>query len=139
MECQGNQITFWFDGRLLMPPLQDNSLTGKVGFWTKSDAVSYFSDPVIDYTPQIPVAQTLVESIMEKQPRILGLQIYTLNNQGGPHIIASKDERKTASPALMPRKKPSPTAQYFMGGKKAWTRSYCRSATATATRWRRCA
>ena len=29
---------------------------------------------------------------MEKQPRILGLQIYTLNAQGQPHIIASKDE-----------------------------------------------
>jgi hypothetical protein len=97
--CQGNQLTFWFDGRLVMPPLQDNTFAvGKVGFWTKSDAVSYFSDPVIDYTPRIPVAQTLVADIMEKQPRILGLRIYALNDQGQPHIIASKDENEVGQP-----------------------------------------
>jgi hypothetical protein len=104
--CQGNQLTFWLDGRLVMPPLQDNTFAvGKVGFWTKSDAVSYFSDPVIDYTPRIPAAQTLVKNIMEKQPRILGLRIYTLNDQGQPHIIASKDENETGQPGTDAEKK----------------------------------
>ena len=97
--CVGNQITFWFDGRLVMPPLQDNTFAvGKVGFWTKSDAVSYFSDPVIDYTPRIPMAQTLVKDIMKKEPRILGLRIYALNDQGQPHIIGSKDENEVGQP-----------------------------------------
>jgi hypothetical protein len=96
---QGNQFTFWFDNRLAMPPLQDNSFAeGKIGFWTKSDAVSYFCDPVVEYTPRIPAAQALVDSILEKQPRILGLQIYTLNSQGQPHIIASKDKSEVGQP-----------------------------------------
>jgi len=96
---QGNQFTFWFDNRLVMPPLQDNSFAeGKVGFWTKSDAVSYFCDPVVEYTPRIPAAQTLVDRIMEKQPRILGLQIYTLGSQGQPHIIASKEKSEVGQP-----------------------------------------
>ena len=96
---QGNQFTFWFDNRLVMPPLEDNTFAeGRIGFWTKSDAVSYFCDPTIDYTPRIPAAQALVDSIMEKQPRILGLRIYALNNQDQPHVIASKDKAETGQP-----------------------------------------
>jgi hypothetical protein len=97
--AQGNQFTFRFDDRLVMPPLQDSTFAeGKVGFWTKSDAVSYFCDAMIDYTPRIPAAQLLVDDIMEKQPRILGLQIYTLNGQGQPHILASKDKTENGRP-----------------------------------------
>jgi hypothetical protein len=99
VQCQGNQITCWLDDQPAMPPLQDNTFTaGKIGFWTKSDAVSYFSDPTIDYTPRIPAAQALVQRILEKEPRILGLRIYALDNQGRPHIIASKEEKEIGNP-----------------------------------------
>jgi hypothetical protein len=99
VQCVGNQIAFWFDDRLMMPPLQDSTFAeGKIGYWTKSDAVSYFCDTVIDYTPRVPAAQALVNSTMEKEPRILGLQIYTLDGNGQPHIIASKDEKEIGQP-----------------------------------------
>jgi hypothetical protein len=99
VQCHGNELAFWYDDQLLMPPLQDNTFAGgRVGFWTKSDAVSYFCDPLIEYTPRIPAAQTLVHGILEKQPRILGLRIYTLDEQGRPHIIASKDEKEIGQP-----------------------------------------
>jgi len=92
VECLGNQITCRFDDRLIMPPLHNNTFNeGKVGFWTKSDAVSYFCDAKVEYTPRVPAAQALVDTIMEKQPRILGLRIYALDAQGEPHVIASKD------------------------------------------------
>jgi hypothetical protein len=117
--CQGNQFTFWFDGRLLMPPLQDNTFTiGKVGFWTKSDAVSYFSDPVIDYTPRIPTAQLLMKNILGKQPHILGLRIYTLDDQGQPHIIASKDEKEIGRPGTDAEKKAVTDGAIFYGWEK---------------------
>jgi hypothetical protein len=99
VQCQGNQIICWLDDKLVMPPLNDNTFTaGKIGFWTKSDAVSYFSDTTIDYTPRIPAAQALVQSIMQQQPRILGLRIYTLDGQGQPHVIASKDTKEIGQP-----------------------------------------
>jgi hypothetical protein len=99
VQAQGNQFTFWFDGRLVMPPLQDNSFAeGKFGFWTKSDAVSYFGDTTINYTPRIPAAQGLVDRIMAKQPRILGLQIYVLDRKGQPYVIASKDKSEAGQP-----------------------------------------
>jgi hypothetical protein len=95
VQCQGNQITCWLDGQLVMPPLIDSTFaTGQVGFWTKSDAVSYFGDTIIDYTPRIPAAQMLVNGIVEKQSRLIGLRIYTLDDKSQPHIIASKVEKE---------------------------------------------
>jgi len=119
LACQGNQFTFWFDGQLLMPPLQDNSFVeGKVGFWTKSDAVSYFSDTTIDYTPRIPAAQALVDNIMEKQPRILGLQIYALDDRGQPHVIASKNKSETGLPGRDEEKRAVTDGAIFYGKEK---------------------
>ena len=71
----------WMAGPV-MPTLGDNTFAeGKIGFWTKSDAVSYFANAAVDYTPIVPAAQVLVNSILRQQPRILGLQIYTLGHQ----------------------------------------------------------
>jgi hypothetical protein len=116
VRCQGNQFTFWLDGKLLMPPLGDNTFaTGKIGFWTKSDAVSYFSDTVIDYTPRIPAARELVKSILEQQPRILGLQIYTLDDKGQPHIIASTDESEIGKPGTDAEKAAISSGKIYYG------------------------
>jgi hypothetical protein len=99
VQCLGNQIICWLDGNQVMPPLNDNTFTaGKIGYWTKSDAVSYFGDTTITYTPRVPVVQSLVQSILKKEPRILGLRIYTLDDQGRPRIAASKDEREIGRP-----------------------------------------
>jgi hypothetical protein len=99
VQCQGNQITCWLDGKLVMPTLHDNSFaTGKIGFRTKSDAVGYFGDTTIIYTPRVPKAQEIVQGILKEQPRILGLRIYTLDDQGRPHVIASKLEKEIGQP-----------------------------------------
>lgn len=77
VECRGNQIRVQLNGREVLPLLTDNSFArGRIGFWTKSDAVSYFADARIDYTPHEPLAQKLVREAMEKNPRLLGLRLY---------------------------------------------------------------
>jgi hypothetical protein len=99
IDCSGIYIDCSVDGQKVLPTITDKSPPdGKIGFWTKSDAVSYFCDPVIEYTPRIAAAQSLVQRIMEQQPRILGLRIYTLDDQGAPHILASKDETEIGGP-----------------------------------------
>ena len=99
VQAEGTQITVWLDDKLAMPALGDNSFTeGKLGFWTKSDAVSYFSDATVTYTPRIPVAQQLVNSVLDKQSRLLGLRIYTLEKNSATHIIASKDVEEIGRP-----------------------------------------
>ena len=92
VQCEGNQITIFYDDHPVMPALGDNSFAeGKLGFWTKSDAISYFADSQVTYTPRIPVAQSIINSLMEKQPRILGLRIYTQSATNATRILASKD------------------------------------------------
>jgi hypothetical protein len=99
VDCSGIYIECSLDGQKVLPTITDKSQPeGKVGFWTKSDAVSYFCDAEVDYTPRIPAAQALVDDILEKQPRILGLQIYALNAKGEPRLIASKDKTDVGQP-----------------------------------------
>ncbi|HUA68080.1 MAG TPA: family 16 glycoside hydrolase [Candidatus Saccharimonadales bacterium] len=99
VQCQGNQFMFWYDGQPVMPPLNDNTFSeGKIGFWTMSDAVSYFGDTTIAYTPRVPMAQSLVDGMMQKYSRILKLRVYTLDDKGEPQIIASNDKKEIGEP-----------------------------------------
>ena len=91
VQCEGTHITVWLDGKAVMPTLvNDNFAEGKIGFWTKSDAVSYFANAAVEYTPIVPAAQVLVNKVVEREPRILDLQIYTLGASNTTHILASK-------------------------------------------------
>ncbi len=92
VQCEGNQITVSFDGKPVMPTLGDNTFTeGLLGFRTKSDAVCYFTDASVDYTPIVLNSQVILNGIIEKQPRILGLRIYAAQTNGITTVIASKD------------------------------------------------
>jgi hypothetical protein len=119
VQCQGTQMIFWLDDHLVMPPLNDNTFAvGKIGFWTKSDAVSHFGDTVIDYTPRIPAAQALVDGTMKELPRILGLRICTLDGKGQPHILASKDENEIGQPGNDSEKDAAATGGVYFGREK---------------------
>jgi len=91
VSCEGINFTCWLDDKAVGPQIHDPTFAiGKVGFWTKSDAVSYFTDASVEYTPLVPGAQRLIDHIMAEQPRIVGLRIYTLDTNGVPHVLASK-------------------------------------------------
>jgi hypothetical protein len=99
VQCEGNQITTWLDDQPAMPTLGDNTFTdGKIGFWTKSDAVSYFASATVEYTPLIPASQALVNNLMEKEPRVLGLRIYALGTNNTTSVIASKEPAEVGRP-----------------------------------------
>jgi hypothetical protein len=119
VQCQGTQIIVWLDDHPVMPPLNDNTFAeGKIGFWTKSDAVSHFGDTVIDYTPRIAPAQTLVDNTMKELPRILGLRICALGDDGQPHIIASKDDKEIGQPGNDAEKDAAATGAVYFGREK---------------------
>ena len=92
VQCEGSQINVRLDDKPVMPTLNDTTFTaGKLGFWTKSDALSYFADGEVDYTPRIPAAQLMVNTIMEDQSRLVGLRIYALQTNNTTRIIGSKE------------------------------------------------
>ena len=100
IECDGNHIRCLLDGKELIPMLTDSSFSsGKIGFWTKSDSVSYFADTRVTYTPRQILAQTLVDDALKAYPRLSGLDIYAVRAGGkGPTVVASKNEKEIGQP-----------------------------------------
>jgi len=117
VEREGNRLLCSLDGvtAIKLVNVVDANTTGKIGFWTKSDAVSHFGDTVIDYTPRIPAAQALVDNIMKELPRILGLRICALDDKGLPRIIAGKDGKETGQPGNDPEKDAAATGAIYFG------------------------
>jgi hypothetical protein len=100
VRCKGNEIRCSLDGKELIPPLTDTSFrSGKIGFWTKSDSVSYFFDTKLTYAPRELPAKVMVRDVMKKYPRLLGLKVYAMTgNPPAPHVIASSDEKEVGVP-----------------------------------------
>jgi len=101
VECKGNKIRCFLNGKQVMPDITDSSFAeGKVGFWTKSDSVSYFSDTRIAYTPRETLAAALVRETLKKHPRLLGLKMYSAAaTRKELQVVASDDARELGRPA----------------------------------------
>ena len=102
VECKGTRIRSTFNGREVLPNLDDKSFnSGKFGFWTKSDSVSYFTDTRIVYQPQEKLAQALINDALKLYPRLLGLQILApMPAQADVlRVLASKDAGDIGQPA----------------------------------------
>jgi len=102
VECKGTRIRALLNGREVLPWLDDKSIAaGSVGFWTKSDSVSYFADAKIVYVPRETLAQVLVRDAIKKYPRLVGVKIYApVTNDSQLRIIASTEgtEMGTVAP-----------------------------------------
>jgi hypothetical protein len=97
VDCKGNQIRCLLNGKELISVTDKaNALTsGKIGFWTKSDSVSYFWDTKIVYVPFEGTGQKIVREILKKYPRLLALKIYVPGKAPGhTRLIASGDEHE---------------------------------------------
>jgi hypothetical protein len=101
VECQANQIKCCLNGQQMFPTATDNSFAaGRIGFWTKSDSVSYFAGVRVTYTPRERPAQAVIRATLEKYPRLLGLRIYAVRKPGeAPSVIASSDVHDLGQPA----------------------------------------
>jgi len=93
VECRGSQITCALNGRELISQMQQYDLPkGKIGFWTKSDSVSYFADVKITYKPLEAPAQVIVRELAKKYPRLLGLKIYVRGKEAGSTEVVGSNE-----------------------------------------------
>lgn len=101
IECKGSQIRCSLDGKETISVTDKvNELTsGKIGFWTKSDSVSYFTDTKLVYTPFQPPAQALVREMLKHYPRLLALKVYVPGKDPQTtRLVASKDENEIGQP-----------------------------------------
>lgn len=95
VQCSGNTILCKLNGKDIIPQLTDNSFTeGRVGFWTKSDSISYFTDSHITFVPREPLAKSLVREALQRFPRLVNLKIFsTTANRKELHVVAAKDDK----------------------------------------------
>ena len=104
VKVEANRIQVSLDGKNIMPELTDNShLSGKIGFLTKSDAVSYFSDLRLTYKPLENLASALVREVLEKQP--LGVLNAGEHQAGGrlDHSVVGRADRRQPQHAIRDR------------------------------------
>ena len=96
VQCEGNHIHCLLDGKEIIPMATDSSFTsGKLGFWTMADSVSYFVDPKISYTPREILAQALVNDALAKFSKLVDMRIFATRPGGsGPVIVASKESKQ---------------------------------------------
>lgn len=97
VECKGNQIRCFLNGKQAIPVISDDSFAkGKIGFWTKSDSVSYFADAKIVYTPWEAPAQKIVRDVLQEYPRLLGIRIYVGSQDGGSTRLIAAEQSAQA-------------------------------------------
>jgi hypothetical protein len=97
IDCEGNQFRFSLNGTEITNVTDKINpfLSGKVGFWTKSDSVSYFADTKIIYTPRELPAQSIVREVLKKYPKLVDLRIFVPESPGatnGTKLVAAKNE-----------------------------------------------
>jgi hypothetical protein len=120
VQCEGNRIRCRFNGKEAMPPLADDSfIRGKIGFWTKSDSVSYFTDARIVYTPLEPGAQKILRGLFKKYPRLLNLKIYVPGKEAGTtRVVGSKSEQEIGQAGGKTEQAVISTGQIYYGKEK---------------------
>jgi hypothetical protein len=95
VRCEGNHIHCLLDGKEIIPMITDSSFSGgKIGFWTKSDSVSYFTDSKLTYTPRETLAQSLVSATLAKYPKLEDLRIFAIRpGTKDPVVVAAKNDK----------------------------------------------
>lgn len=97
IDCKGNQFRFSLNGTEITNVTDKINpfLTGKIGFWTKSDSVSYFADTKIIYTPRELPAQSIVREVLKKYPKLVDLRIFVPASPGatnGSKLVAARND-----------------------------------------------
>ena len=93
--CKGNYISCLLNGKSAMPQITDYSFTkGKIGFWTKSDSVSYFTETKVTFTPSEPLAAALVRDALKRYPRLEELTLFVKETNGFVRALASSRQAR---------------------------------------------
>lgn len=118
IECRGTTIKATLNGKPAIPALDDKSFSsGKIGFWTKSDSISYFSDTTINFRPRETLAQILVKDAYKKYPRLEQIKIFapTAGPTNDIRIVASLTASEVGLPAPLEASEVIAKRGYFYG------------------------
>lgn len=89
IKAEGNRFTVFFNGRQVIETSGDLFSVGKIGFWTKSDSVSYFADTHIVYRPLQSLAEEIAQQTIAKYDKLHALRIVGYKGGDKPQVVAS--------------------------------------------------
>lgn len=94
IECKGSSISLSLDGNQL-PTLNDTQFAeGKIGFWIHADTLAHFGGGKIRFRPKLSPAQRLVDQIIQKYNRLIGVSIYASEKDDEPARIVASNFKK---------------------------------------------
>lgn len=101
VECKGNTVRASLNGKELVVAQEPQPFArGKIGFWTKSDSVSYFAETRVIYTPRENLAQVLIRDTLHSYPRLQALYIFAPKaGSNEPKLVASSEATEVGRPA----------------------------------------
>jgi hypothetical protein len=121
IECKGNQIRCLLNGKEMVS-VNDKAnafISGNIGFWTKSDSVSYFGDTKIVFVPFEGSAQKIVRDMLHKYPRLMGLKIYVAGKDATKtRVVASADESELGQPGAKTEQEVIGRGETYFGKEK---------------------
>lgn len=94
IECKANTIRAALDGKEYIVTTDEIKpyLSGKIGYWTKSDSVSYFYDTRIVYEPHVAPLQKILAQVLKSYPNLVALQVFMPDKEpGSTRLVASKN------------------------------------------------
>jgi hypothetical protein len=99
VRCEGVKITISLDGKEMRTASDPTYASGRIGFWTKSDTICYFTDTSIRYVPRLAAAQEMVSEVMKEEPKLVGLQVAMVPPKGSAvRVVASNNEKEIGGP-----------------------------------------
>ena len=121
VECKDDHIRCLLDGKEMVSVNDKaNAFTsGNIGFWTKSDSISYFADLKIVFVPFEGSAQKIVREMVRRYPRLLALKIYVpAKDAGKTRVIASADESELGQPGAKTEQEVIGRGETYFGKEK---------------------
>ena len=125
VQCEGPRITGALDGNELVKLVDTASAGagGQLGFCTQADAVSYFVDAKVTFTPTEKVADKMVRDALQEFSKLVGLKIFAVRPpENGPVVVASGNATEVGQPGSQTERDVIQTGHsYFGKGKQTVT------------------
>jgi hypothetical protein len=103
VEARGNEVRARFNGQDVLPWLGDTSFTrGRLALFTKSDAVSWFTDLKVDYEALESPAAVALREALEKFPRLRGAVVIGRRAADAPWIAVAASATNELGRAALP-------------------------------------
>jgi hypothetical protein len=100
LQCEGPRIVCSLNGQELVKLIDQTGVrAGAIGYATRADSVSCFTELRVLVASREILAQALIRDVLERFPRVEGLQVFAMpENGGGPRIVASTDPADIGRP-----------------------------------------